>query len=57
MQNFNMEDNNHIQFYDKTRNFVIQTYKKTNDYENYSNIFNQTIMGKIYSLFIIIIFI
>ena len=57
MQNFYMGDNNHIIFYNKTRNFVIQTYKITNDYENFSNIFYQAIMSKKYSLFIINIFI
>ena len=50
MQNCYMGNNNQIIFYDKTRNFVIQTYKMTNDYENLANIFNQTIMSKNYSL-------
>ena len=57
MENFYTGDYNHITFYDKTNNFVIQTYKKINDYENYSNILNQTIMSKNNSLFTIFIFI
>ena len=54
MQNFYMVNYNQttfynniqITFYDKSNNFVIQTYKKNNNGNNYSNIFNETIMSK-----------
>ena len=46
----------HITFYDKRNNFIIQTYKKINEYENYPYIFNQTIMSKNYLLFIVIFY-
>ena len=52
-----MQNYNHIIFFDKTRNYVIQTYKKTNDYENYSALFNETIIRKNDSLFILFFFI
>ena len=46
--------NNKIIFYDKSKNFVIKTYKKKNDEYN-QDIFNETIMSKNKIIFIILI--
>ena len=46
MMNLYMQDNDKITFYDKSHNFIIQTYKKNNNREISTNIFNETIMSK-----------
>ena len=41
-----MNDTCPIIIYDKSKNFVIKTYKKKNNINFLSNIFNETIMSK-----------
>ena len=48
MQYYHTEEsrgNNHIIIYDKSRNFVIKTYKKEKN-EIYDDIFNETLISK-----------
>ena len=53
MQGLYIQNNYPIIFYDKSKNFVIETYKKKNDFNFFSRIFNETIMSKNIFLFII----
>ena len=48
MENIYMEENNKFIFYNKSNNFAIQTFRKNNNKELSLNIFNETIMSKIY---------
>ena len=48
MQNFYIGNINQITFYDKSHNYIIQTYKKNNDKEKYQYIFSEAIMSKKY---------
>ena len=41
-----MNDSSPIIIYDKSKNFVIQTYKKKNNINFFPNIINETIMSK-----------
>ena len=46
MMNLYTQENRKITFYDKSHNFIIETYKKKNINENISNMLNETVMSK-----------
>ena len=46
MRSINISDNCPIIIYDKSKNFVIKTYKKKNNINFFPSIFNEAIMSK-----------